>query len=329
MEDKKIVCLGANGQVASELLIELKKQNPEIETVGICRSPAGSVYLRYNNVPVIHASIEKDDFPVELLKTASMIVNTIYLRGKPAEIKKRHERIIEKIMSFAGDKTKIVHFSTVAAFHKSLYAEEKIDQEELLKKLARKYNRQLVLLRAGHVLGKNQGHSIAFVDLLKSAHNILCFPGKGNKEANCVSIKYLSKMLLDILSRELPGISNYSAVFNPTVNWADVFGLMGAKSIEAVPTDTKIKSRSVVNKLFNTIRSNQTLYDFSMRLVRNLPSMEQKIYAKHLLSRAQQDIGLIGNPHGIPPELAYLLWEGVPGERYPLLHRIQAEEILP
>jgi len=340
--EKKIVVLGANGQVASEVLLEIKKSNPEIPLVGVCRNSIGSLYLRHNQIPVVHASLEsleeEKDVSI-LLKEAEVIVNAIFIRGKPAEIKKRHKKIIEKILFYAGENTKIIHFSSVAIFHRGIYAKEKLYQEKLLIKLAKKYNKKLIILRLGHVLGRNQGNSKQFFEFLKNAEGEIMLPRGGNYEANCISIEYLAEIIKDIFKKDLHNnINIYSAVFNPIVTWSDIFNYLGAiKIAESDITSTNKKSindflKILIYKIFGLVRNNRVLYDYGMKVIRHLPFLEEKIYFKHLLSKANEEINALKIPllslHFPSPDLSYLLWSSVPGKRYPLTHNIKKEEVL-
>ena len=194
MTDRKpsVFIVGANGQVASEICLELDKRK-EVILTALCRNPIGSVYLRANGLSVVHGNIEGTIMP-EGIGTADVIINTIYVKDKPAAMRKRHFGILENIVKASNPDGVIIHFSTIAVFHKSSYAHEKLDQEEFLKKLAKKYQRKVIIFRLGHVFGKNQGHSLTFRDFLLDTPKI-SLPFDLSPDGNCVSIAYLTDII--------------------------------------------------------------------------------------------------------------------------------------
>jgi len=333
--NKKIVILGANGQVASEIILKLKEQNPNLDIVAVCRNKVGSLFLRYNGVSVIHASIERKDFPEELLKGVDIIINTIYIHGKPSEIKKRHENILRKIFKLSDGNTKIVHFSTVAVFKNNIYGEEKLHQENLIKKLSKAKNQEVVILRLGHVLGPNQGLSNYCINLAKSRDNIF-LPNKGENDCNCVSIQYLSEVILDLLKKDIKvkKIKIYLTVFNPKVTWKEIFSLLSDnrinfKNIFSCNKRSKNLVNNLLNSIFYQIRNNEYFHRISLKIIRHLPIfVEEKIYARHLLSRSQKQINeLIISQYKTQPDNLFLV--SAPGDRYPISRSIKKGEILP
>ncbi len=330
--NKKVVILGANGQVASEIILEMKKQNPHVDIIGVCRNKLGSLFLRYNKIRIVHASLESDDFPVELLKNADMVVNTIYVKANPAEVKKRHENILRKIFVNAGSKTKIVHFSTVAVFQDTIYANEKSHQDKLIKKLAKRYRKSATILRLGHVLGPNQRMSSLYLDLAKN-RNKMFLPNAGNNDANCVSVKYITEVILDILKKERNESNSnvYITVFNPVVTWVNIFNLFNATNIEFYDFSPGHEKtfRNILNLAFNGVRNNRSLHRLSLKIVRHLPLfLEKKIYARHLLSKAQQDINALFTPQYSTQPVPMFQVPAI-GERYPISRSITREELLP
>ncbi|MBI4050179.1 MAG: NAD-dependent epimerase/dehydratase family protein [Candidatus Doudnabacteria bacterium] len=326
MKKQTILMLGANGQVASELLVLIKKQRPEVEVRGVCRNFAGSLYLRYHHIPVIHAAIEDNQFPVALLREADLVINAIYVRGRPAEIKRRHATILRNIISHLGPRTKFVHLSSIAVFHTSAYADEKLSQEKLVKRFAKQYGKKTIILRLGHVLGHNQSNSAKFLEWLEKKDRKLSLPKAGEYEANCVSIRYLSAVCLDLLARVMKNDQVYTTVFNPAVTWSEIFQALGAVDIEQLESSVRT---TPANKFFRAIRNHAGIKDFFMRILRQVPSVEDKIYVRHLLDGANQEILALGDRDHIELKFPYVLWESAPGERYPLLHTFSPKEIMP
>lgn len=223
----RIVILGANGQVAAEVVCRLIAVGADV--VPVCRSHRGSAFLRSRGIAVRHGAIDKVSDAARLVGDADLVANFALALGKPSEMRDGNNAIIGNALDFSPSASRHVFFSTLAvnpelvpdgaAIEMSSYGREKLRNERLAAHLARRLGKSLLILRLGHVTGALQGISAEIADRIAAGAILLPDP---NRLANVTDTSTIARALWDIAVRDQPTVGRFDLTESPPRRWIDV-----------------------------------------------------------------------------------------------------------
>jgi nucleoside-diphosphate-sugar epimerase len=225
----KIVVVGGNGQVASEVSLILAKA-AGVDVRPISRTRQGSAFLRYAGLPVLHGSISEPEEARRMLAGADVVANFALALGTPAAALKDNAAVIEQTFAGAPKAAKIVFFSTVAIYEvdqprklvpiRGAYANLKLDNERVFREAARRHGREGYVLRLGHVAGPFQTITQLLREEVKSS--VVRVPDP-ERASNVTHTATIAEALLAIGEGRAgpPGV--YDLLDCPQWSWREVY----------------------------------------------------------------------------------------------------------
>lgn len=302
----ELAILGANGQVGSEVSLILNNHS-NFKLVPICRNRLGSAFLRSSGIPCRHGKITEPSDAKRLISNASVVANFALGSGTLSSSKKANTKIIEHCFKFSPSDAKIIHFSTVAVYGKpypqtifrwkSSYAREKIRCEKVAQKFAKKYKKQLFILRLGQVCGHYQGITqIISKDIIEGSVYI----PQPEQASNTTHTATIANTILKISEGDFDGPGTFDLLNSPQWSWRKVYEHKAKelnKTLNLVKTrnTNEISKGSLVQHFVQTTRniilSNETLKEFLMKIISHLSEKTNKnIQSRLYKSRANHEI---------------------------------------
>jgi nucleoside-diphosphate-sugar epimerase len=345
MKMLKVGIVGGAGQVGSALLRSLNTER-EIQAFGICRNRVSAARVASLGMPV---RIVQTDDPVQLAQETrdlDVIVNCALPQYQPSMTSVANHRLALSLTSACAGK-RLVHLSSVAVYGDFLssrkdffdhpkpditYGRQKLQMEQLLRKLAKKHSAKCTILRLGHVYGPQLRWSEGFFDLIKTDGFRLPFDGE--LASNAIWIDNLIAGIKQVIIAP-PAQDTVNLVDSPQTTWREIFDLhskaCGRPAVE--PLDqfesnrrfliAKTKGQTgLAKRLFlesaawlihlpsSYVASAPAFKTLSQRIVagigsKGLDSRLWALYCRHFSARADGAPG--------PTTLAVLLSEPVPG----------------
>lgn len=250
---RRIAIIGANGRVGSELAVRLRDISG-LEVIGICRSPAGSAFLRMAGVTCVHGSIQDADVARQLLANADVVVNLAYRWPHDRATRIANRSIVANASAYAPSGSHVVHASTVMVHALDLpvrlpdaYGTEKLLNERVARREASSRDIGLTVLRIGHMLGSLQPQSAAVSAAL--ARQSVPLKNEGRHNSNTVFVASLAAAIHRAALRELP-VGTFDLVSAPQWTWREVFQHYADQHgviLRVVPDETRISIRSAVS----------------------------------------------------------------------------------
>jgi nucleoside-diphosphate-sugar epimerase len=224
---RRIAIVGANGRVGTELALRLRDV-PDIDVVGVCRTPAGSAFLRFSGVECLHGDCADDQQASRLLAQCDVVVQLAYRPPRSRADYRSNRAIAENCVAFAPSESHILAASTIMVYAPELpvrvpdaYGMEKLLLERLVRRVARSTSHGLTVLRIGHALGPSQPQSREVLDAVRAG--VVELPDGGRRPSNTVFVACLADTVVRAAERALP-MGTFDLVTQPQWTWADVFG---------------------------------------------------------------------------------------------------------
>ncbi|SIT58144.1 hypothetical protein BQ8794_50246 [Mesorhizobium prunaredense] len=306
---KRIVILGANGQVGNEVTLQLANQRA-IEVVPVVRSPSGSAVLRYNGVAVLHGSIDDPAQARRLQQGADVVANFALPVGTPSAMIEESAAIIDNTIACSPPGAVVVFFSTLAVLgvqdtsgrkHRSLYGNVKLRNEQQILALAKKNGRRAYVLRLGHVAGVFQ--TITGGIRAEIAAGPVSFI-EADRRSNLVYTATIADALCAIAEGRAGEPGLYDLVNEPQWTWREIYEFeaarIGSPLQEAAPISvtpmrqTSHLSVSGLRQAGVTAVQRLGLKQVAMRFASALPrSLNEKIQADYNMARARSEIAAL------------------------------------
>ncbi len=224
----RIVVVGANGQVASEVVLLLRRLGG-IQVLPVVRTHGGSAFLRYCGVPVAHGAITDPATAPRLLAGADVVANFALASGTPSETLSQNDRIIHATFDYAPRDATIVFFSTLAVDgsftedgqrQRNAYGDIKLRNERLVEKLAASSARRAFILRLGHVAGSLQGITDVVRRDIASPPAVLPDP---DRHSNLTYTAAIADALDAIATGRASAPGKYDLVNVPQWTWREIY----------------------------------------------------------------------------------------------------------
>jgi len=224
----RIVIIGGNGQVASEVVLLLAAKGA-IEVVPVARTRGGSAFLRSHNISVVHGNVSNPETAMRILKGADVIANFALAAGSPNEAMRRNRELINRIFSASPVHAKHVFISTISvkgeydAFGRrrsSFYGLLKKTNEAQVRRLARKLGRETHILRLGHVIGTFQNLSNLIREEILAGTAHVPHP---ERDANVTSTVSIADYLLRVANGSAGPGGTFDLLNLPQWSWRKVY----------------------------------------------------------------------------------------------------------
>lgn len=300
----KIVVIGANGQVGSEVTLLLARM-PGVSVIPVSRSHSGSASLRRLGIAVRHGSISHPDDAARLLRDADVVANFALATGTPAESFAANQQIIAQTFSAAPKDAIIVFFSTLAVLgnfderkrkQRTLYTKLKLQNEKQVLETAAQSGQRAYVLRLGNVGGLFQGISAVWRNEIKAGPVVLI---DGERKSNVIFTVTIADALCAIGNSKAGPPGLYDLVNVPQWTWREIYEYEAARldlpvTFEADPTAGTVQRPRATPSLKGAAVSAITslgLKDLGLRMASRLPaSMNDAMKAEAYVNRARAEI---------------------------------------
>lgn len=237
MQIKRVLLLGASGQIGKELSIHLHKNN-SINLTCVVRNKVSAAFFKRNSINFLVAGI-RDSLMKKIINESDLIFElSAPLAGSLCETKKFYKERIDIIAKNLKTNSKFVFASSMNALGYSLnypelknyflprtvYAANKRFAEKYICKLSKKYKFKYYNIRLTEVHGSFQkaSENIKKLILLENTFTIPKTP------AYVTFISTINEMLINILNeKELPG--TYYLFTKENIYWNDLLNYFGKK----------------------------------------------------------------------------------------------------
>jgi nucleoside-diphosphate-sugar epimerase len=235
MKHLRVGIVGAAGQVGLALLKDLNRDG-EFSAFGICRNRVSSARVASIGLPVRTVETDNSAQLIDATRDLDVLVNCALPQYQPSKTSAANLRLAESLTASCAGKH-LLHLSSVAVYGEFLssrerlfvdpkpdtsYGRQKLQMEQLLRKLSKKHSAKCTILRVGHVYGPQLRWSEALFDLVKTENFRLPFDGQ--LPSNAVWIKNLiAGIRYALISGSTQGTLNL--VDTPQSTWREVFDL--------------------------------------------------------------------------------------------------------
>jgi nucleoside-diphosphate-sugar epimerase len=322
MKKDKIVILGANGNVGSELTVRLAEMGLNVHAV--CRSPYSSTVLRYYGVSnIVIGTVDSREVRT-LISQAAVVVNCIYGdSGASAAAKRDNVQVLRGMVACAAKDAALVHCSSVSVYGDlsrkpfvgvTAYGRDKLAHESILWKAAGGGKRRIYVLRLGHVLGNIQPLSKLLTASAQESGECLRLPKAGQLPCNCTTAAGIARSVAEIArSASIPS-GTYNHMLRESFSWDDVFHMLAPDvRIEALPMRVP---PNILQRLHGIVMKHPGVVALVKAAVRVIPWIsEDRVRAQHLRMKAA---GLVHAEEMSRSLLPFLTWAAAPGPLFPM-----------
>lgn len=266
MTIKKILLLGATGQIGKELAYECKN-NKEIEITCHSREEVKSSFFNFHKIKNIVGNLDDENI-IKEIKSSSLVFDLAAPdSGTLKEIKNFYKKRIDNVIPNMTNNSKYVFASTMNAFgidskrkklknyliSSSIYASNKRYAEKYLINIGKKNNVDTYILRLAEVHGKFQRASLNIIKLIQDKR-IFEIP---STPAWITFVSLIKSSILNILlGKEKPGM--YTLVCDD-IFWSDLLIALGNKA-NTKPKYLIKKDQQNMSKLRNLLYSLMASY---------------------------------------------------------------------
>lgn len=225
---KRIVVIGANGQVASEVCLRLAA-HPRVELVPVSRTRNGSAFLRSQGVPVCHSGLSRPEEARSILAGADLVANFALAGGAGRAVVDANNGIISAISAAAPPNARLVFFSTLAANGtweaggrrtRNSYGDLKRANERWFHREVSRRGQEGWSLRLGHVLGSYQNIGVQLTAELTTG--LVRVPDP-DRASNVTHVEAICEALLSIAEGRAAPPMRYDLVNTPQWSWREIY----------------------------------------------------------------------------------------------------------
>jgi len=228
-----VAIIGAGGQVGSNLMAFLS-ENSRIRLHGICRNEVTAARLRMEGFDIKCGSISDPEVAGKFLSDCEMIVNCSASSGSPGKTQKEDRSVIRSLSQLPGKK-RFIHLSSVGVYGTCIssvrntfkqpkpdwpYGHFKLHLENYLASCLKEKKHEYVVLRMGHVYGKNQWLSRFILEKIYDPEFRLPFDGQ--LPSNAIHVRNISKAI-EKLILEWNQLGTFNLQDSPESTWREVF----------------------------------------------------------------------------------------------------------
>lgn len=306
---RRIVVLGANGKVGSEVTVLLKTAGCDV--IPVCRGEKGSAYLRRRGIAVRHGSIGDPVQAPGLIGDADVLINFALPLGVPSHSRSQNTSIIDNCFTAAPRGAMMIFCSTLVA-HKGYHAEgqastmsqygrEKRANTARILALARKHRHPALVVRLGHVAGESQPITRVMRQVMAAGPVAITYP---DRAANLVHVATIADMLRQAAEEGWRDSGVRDLVDQPRLDWVAAFQREAALSgIRFYQSPTKgvhaaePAKLSLARTALNMVKRSPRLRGMTERVLAVMPeSLNRDARIRYLISQNAADIAALPQP---------------------------------
>ena len=305
----KIVLLGANGQVASEVAILLHGL-PGVEVVPVSRTRNGSAFLRSRGVPVMHGSITDSVQARILLSGAGVVANFALASGLGRTIVDANHSIIQASIDHAEPTARIVFFSTLAIHGifgprgertQNAYGDLKLRNEKYFTRAVARSGNLGFILRLGHVCGEEQNITHLIRSEIASGDVLI---DDLERASNTTHVVAIAEALLAIAEGRAKTAGRYDLVNQPQWSWRQVYEYESLKTGRTLVIRraevAQIGRQPLLRRAMSSVLTAVDRLGIKPVLERVLPylptAVVERIKLNHSIKAARQEIAALTPP---------------------------------
>lgn len=282
MDKKNVAIVGANGQIGIALINSLILSK-EFKPIAIVRSTTASsiVKMRIDSQIEIRVGDIKTSTS-ELLLDCSIVVNAALASGNGYSTDRITNKSIFKSISQVENVKKFIHLSSIAIYGLNKksnflkpkpynsYGHEKLFHEKYLKKLYTKKNKNLIILRVGHLFGAGTPMSNFILNCLIDKKFKLI---NHNLPSNFISRPRLVNGIVESFKLQ-QNINIYNLTDDPNLNYESIYKFhCEAFKMELPPIDDNFK---LIEKRLS--KQNNLIYTILLNLTSGIKSFSYKTF---------------------------------------------------
>jgi nucleoside-diphosphate-sugar epimerase len=315
----RIAIVGAGGQVGAEVVLMLANAGG-LELRPIVRTRAGSAFLRYRGVPVLHAGITDKASAQRCLAGCTLVVNFALAGGTPSESRRVNEAIIRATFEYSDPSATVLFLSTLAVHgtfdgrgraHRTAYGDLKLNNERLVQSLAQRRQQAAYILRLGHVAGVYQGLTQLCRTEIMSPPIVM---PDADRASNVVHTATIADAILAISNAKSGPPGLYDLVNVPQWTWREVYEREASELGAKLPLDIHRSVRNPAGTRWRRLvrgivgrGKGKNARDALSRMMHLLPtSLEKRVRAEYYVDRARSEIAALTRPS--EPRNSATLW---------------------
>lgn len=301
-----VYILGANSYIGSNLFNYLK--NNSIQTIGLVRSEKAKAILQSKldgkDDDIIVCDYNKVS---EYIDRKSFLINCLYgFNGGFFETKKFYKELIYQLSSNKYI-DKFIHLSTIAIYLKeksfylfdNYYKSSKLNHEKLVLKY---FKNKSLILRLGHVYGKNSNHSLFLKDIANKVNPDAFF--KKDIIKNFLNIDFLLVKFFELYLKEFNLEGIHDLVDYPQKSFQTLLDMHRKSNIQNYEYDSYIFVKN------NELKVNLNLNILTNSLFSYMPSyFENWLRKKKNIKRFHNEIMAQKNQNKYKISESYIIKE--------------------
>jgi dTDP-4-dehydrorhamnose reductase len=302
---KRVVILGASGQVGTEVCLYLE-QYADLEVIAVARSPVSAAVLKRLGLTVQIGQLDGSASDQALLADADLVVDfSVFSSENTSRLVDFYRQQNDRIFAATKKDCGFVFISSINAFGmseqnnrtkyywlpRSLYALTKRWGERYALRQAKACGRHAVVFRLGHVHGFLQSVSAETQRLLDKPFEAFCYPATPSYTVFCFSIA----QAIQLAAFGKVSMQCYTLISTPAWTWAEVLQfyqrenqqikvLFEASNAQSWRETWLKVGKSVLAKLLANYR------DILIVGLSKFPKLYRRAQALHYLKSAQQQI---------------------------------------
>jgi nucleoside-diphosphate-sugar epimerase len=305
---KRVVILGANGQVGAEISLRLRSVKG-IEVVPVARNVSGSAFLRLNGLECRHGRISNPAEAHDLISDCDVVVNlALSNSGIPRADRHINRQIVRNVVAAAKPGTPIIFASTIMVYAPAMkfwlpdsYGLEKLIAERMFRRLCRASQHPAFVFRLGHVLGELQNITRKICGEIRGGK--VALPQEGRRASNTVFTSTIVEAIVQIaLASPTPG--TFDLITSPQWSWLDVYRyyadeldlplqLVRPQQIRSSKTGLS-GPEGMMRRLLRYLANHHAITERLTFLLAFLPrSVNQRMYLRYLQTRARNEINAL------------------------------------
>ena len=259
MQNKRVLILGATGQIGKELSLELKNFK-DFNIISHCRTLVSASFFKHNGMEYIVGDLNDKNIISEIFNSDLIFDLAAPNSGSLKEIKTFYKDRLDLIFGNMKKNSKFIFASSMNAFgidekrkilknyffSSSIYASNKRYAEKYIRKLGKHNSISTYILRLGEVHGNYQRSSIEIIKLINEGY-VFEIP---NTPAWITFVSLIKDSIINILNdQEKPGL--YTLVCDD-IYWEDLLNLLSKKN-KIVPkfiVKGKVKKFNIIYRSF-------------------------------------------------------------------------------
>ena len=328
----RIAITGANGQVGSEIAL-LLRDVPGIEVVAIARNPSGSAFLRSQGLACRHGRLAEAADAARLLADCDVVAHfALSTTGRARADRRANRAMTRNVVEGAKPGVRLIFFSTIMVYAPNTtlgfipdsYGIEKLANERLFRRLARRDGRQAFVFRLGHVLGDLQNISQIITQQVNAGD--ISLPQAGEGGSNTVFTAMIARAIMHVGDGRTPA-GTYDLISSPQWSWKKVYAhhaeragvalTIRASDGPRVAFGLRAAASGIFRRLLTYLSGNQYLRERLTFMLGMLPERTNyRIQARYLQARAFREIGALKTP---PTQMAAAAWRALAVKSLPAL----------